>query len=108
MAEIKYIPELPGGVNWADKSFQTNAPTGSHENITILDIDGSGYLVSISSMHPSGNRAGIQIDNGSIYKVNPYNTGIGLFPIRFNNSLKVTANHMGYDANDISVWVVLD
>ena len=98
------------GVNWNEKSFATSAGTVSHYNNTHLDIDGSGYLVSLWSYY-DGEHFCIELDGGTTYEVRvegaDSNTGgLALFPIRFNESLKITSSRLG--SNTHHVWVVLD
>ena len=86
---------------WANKSFTTNAPTGSHEANTILDITwGSGYVATLGGYSGGSTRNyGIQIDGGPIYKISTDDSIMTLFPLRFNGSCKITCSVAGGQTN---------
>lgn len=86
-----------------DLLFQTSAPISSHQTYTHLNITGSGYLVRL---HSAGTTRTFSVEiDGSIYSLSIL-TGAEFFPVRFNNSLKVTCS-VGAGASE-NAWVVLD
>ena len=98
------LEEMP--VNWADKTFQTSTLTATEESNTQLDIEGSGYLVSVIGTAGNNVAVTIQIDGGSIYRIVVNNNSVPLFPIRFNSNLVIKSQN-AVSAN-LNSWVVLD
>ncbi|MDW7673793.1 MAG: hypothetical protein SCK28_04565 [Bacillota bacterium] len=99
----------PGGVNWSEKSFQTNQPVvGTHESNTYLDITGSGYIIGLKYESSTTQRPyTIQIDEGDIYSIRgAYGDFTNLFPLRFNSKIKIASNIAVNDTR--GAWVVLD
>jgi len=83
----------------------TNCPTGSAAN-TFLEIQGSGYLVGINNVSTTSRTFTIQIDGGSVYRIDLLSLGLNLFPLRFHSSLVVKCSTTV--ANGIFAWAVLD
>lgn len=90
---------------WLSGSFVTGvSPKTSHQANNIVDIEGSGYLISIVLTTTTSTILAFQIDGGEIYEiVSP--TPIPLF-LRFNRSLKITCSQVA--SSRTNAWVVLD
>lgn len=96
--------------NWSEKTFETNAPAiESHFSGTILNITGSGFLVSITGYESTQqDDHAIQIDGGTIYNVTTYNAQLlSYFPVRFNSSIKITTESSSIGKSN-NAWVILD
>jgi hypothetical protein len=83
---------ISGGTDWSETIPKlAGSESGSASN-TIIDITGSGYLFSITSVNTSNVNNNVYIDGVLIgnFKAS-YSSGVsGVF--RFNNSLKVVSD----------------
>lgn len=89
--------DVSGGTDWSTTQgfFTYEEGTQGNTRDTLLDITGSGYLISILNKGTTSIYYGIDIDNGTIkipesrygFRV-PSNQSISLF-IRFNQSLRI-------------------
>ena len=88
------VANLIDEVDWSSKGY-SGLDSGAERTHTLLDITGGGYLVSYyKAAGIAGGRVSIDVDGDiKAFEVNTDDVvALSLFPMRFNSSLKVTAD----------------
>lgn len=101
----------PSGTDFANKTFgRSPDASGSHQANTLVDILGSGWLLAVFNNYPT-NSAGwalsVQVDGGVVRRFDVisdsdrYLFGTAWLMLRFETSLKVTADSAASDVRDV-------
>ena len=104
--EIAQLQQIKNKVvDWKDKTGSLSR-TGTALGTTVINVTGSGYLVTVHNSD-SGNQAiSVEVDAGDIWTLNlASRTAIPLFAIRFNSSVLIKTGNL---TGAISAGILLD
>lgn len=78
---------ISGGTDFSKLTFGSNTTLSSHYNYKVIEINGSGFLTSLSIANSTAFFS-IQVDDKAIYRIEAYG-GYASLLVRFNTNLKV-------------------